>query len=194
MVSRSRGKLRIGWGAGILLLAAWPVNAQSGARLGSPSDAQAEIVPRAMRSSSPARSDEDPRSGAVVRVIDDPSTGNYWLLERDPRHPGGPGRLVLVPRKAGADGPGRAGEDAGSPDAAEAPVLIQLTPVIRAGDPLIVEENTPVVEARLEGVALGPAVLGATFEARLRIGGKVVRAVALGAGRAAFADEIGARP
>jgi hypothetical protein len=64
--------------------------------------------------------------------------------------------------------------------------------VIHAGDRLIVEENTAVVESRLEAVALGPAVVGSPLDARLKVGGKVVRAVALGRGRAAFLAE--ARP
>lgn len=63
----------------------------------------------------------------------------------------------------------------------------QPLPVIRTGDRLIVEENTALVEARLEAVALGPAQPGSSFNVRLVAGGKIVRAVALGPGRAAFA-------
>jgi predicted secreted protein len=66
--------------------------------------------------------------------------------------------------------------------------------VIHTGDALILEENTALVEARLEAVALGPAVSGLAFNVRLKIGGNVVRAVALGPGRAAFAPESEARP
>lgn len=136
--------------------------------------------------------------GEVVRAIDDPYTGNYWLLERDPDHPGGPGRLVLVPRAAQTDGPdsepGSESDGAGPRQAAPDAIARALAPVIRAGDRLMVIENTAVAEARLEAVALGPAVRGADFEVRLQIGGKEVRAVALGPGRAAFADQIGARP
>ena len=32
----------------------------------------------------------------MVREIDDPHTGDRWKLMRDPVHPEGPGRLVLV--------------------------------------------------------------------------------------------------
>jgi hypothetical protein len=116
----------------------------------------------------------------IVREIDDPHTGGRWLLARDPVHPGGPGRLVLaggvritVPR------PG-------------APIVEPPHPVIHAGDRLVVEENTTVVEARLEAVALGPAAIGSPLDVRLKIGGTVVRAVALAPGRAAFLAE--ARP
>ena len=66
--------------------------------------------------------------------------------------------------------------------------------MIHAGDKLIVEEHTAVVEARLEAVALGPAAQGAVFKARLKIGGKVVRAVAVSAGHAVFAPEEAAQP
>src|ERR1039458_10642181 len=34
--------------------------------------------------------------GEIVREIDDPHTGHSWLLVRNDRHPGGPGRLVLA--------------------------------------------------------------------------------------------------
>jgi predicted secreted protein len=61
--------------------------------------------------------------------------------------------------------------------------------VIHTGDLLVVEENTAVVEARLEAVALGPAWAGSSFDVRLKIGGKVVRAIALASGRAVFSPE-----
>jgi hypothetical protein len=66
--------------------------------------------------------------------------------------------------------------------------------MIHAGDALILEEHTAVAEARLQAVALGPAAKGAVFEARLKIGGKMVRAVAISAGRAGFAPEEAAQP
>ncbi len=126
-------------------------------------------------------------SGEVVREIDDPHTGDQWMLTRDPVHPEGPGRLVLVA------GPGMRLASAGTRDetqpAASAPNRTAHQPVIHAGDTLIVEEHTAVVEARLEAMALGPAVQGAVFKARLKIGGKVVRAIAVSAGRAVFAQE-----
>jgi hypothetical protein len=118
--------------------------------------------------------------GEIVREIDDPHTGARWLLMRNPIYPAGPGRLVLVGgMRIAALQPG-------------APVAEPPRPIIHAGDRLIVEENTAVVESRLEAVALGPAVVGSPLDARLKVGGKVVRAVALGRGRAAFLAE--ARP
>ncbi|MGA3262724.1 MAG: hypothetical protein ABSC47_01615 [Terracidiphilus sp.] len=122
-----------------------------------------------------------PAYGEIVREIDDPHTGARWLLMRDPSHPGGPGRLLLV----GGFRP----EYRPSQPGVEPP-----RPVIRAGDRLIVEENTAVAEARLEAVALGPAVIGSPLDARLKIGGNVVRVVAVAPGRAAFQPQAEARP
>ena len=53
----------------------------------------------------------------------------------------------------------------------------------------MVEEHTAVADVRLDAVALGPAVKGAHFKARLKLGGKVVRAVAVSEGRADFAPD-----
>ena len=98
---------------------------------------------------------------------------------RDAAHPGGPGRVVLISpertenRFESARG---AGKNSAS---ASAPVL-----VIHGGDEVIVEEHTPVVDARLEAVAMGPAASGGQFRVRLTIGGKVMRAVATAPGHA----------
>lgn len=126
----------------------------------------------------------------VVREIDDPHTGARWLLMRDRNHPAGPGRLVLIAtanRQAGQNEPG----GAISPASTE---MVLPRPIIRAGDRLVVEENTAVIEARLEAVALGPATLGSVFDVRLKMGGKVARAVAMAPGRAAFQAQTEARP
>jgi len=114
--------------------------------------------------------------GAVYREIDDPNTGIHWLLVRETGHPGGPGRLVPVWRgTAGISAAGSATKPA--------------RPVIRTGDHLLVEESTAVVEAHLEGSALGTAAVGAPLAVRLTMGGRVVTAVALGPGRAALEGE-----
>jgi hypothetical protein len=125
----------------------------------------------------------------VVREIDDPHTGARWLLMRDPSHPGGPGRLLESTRNpARQRHPAR--QDAAGVKASSA----ELRPVLHAGDRLIVEENSAVVESRLEAVALGPAVLGSVLNVRLSVGGKVVRAVALAPGRAVLQPGMEARP
>ncbi len=117
--------------------------------------------------------------GEVLREIDDPATGDQWLLVRDPARPAAPGRLVRVRHGTGpaAMKPGERGVPV-SP----APILSQ--PIVRAGDSILVEEHTPVVDARLEAVALEPAAQGAVFRARLTVGGATVRVVADAPGRA----------
>jgi hypothetical protein len=127
-------------------------------------------------------------STLTVREIDDPHSGARWLLMRDQGHPGGPGHLVLA---SGLQNGARADRQRLSTLRTEP---IPLLPVIRVGDKVIVEESSPVIEARLEAVALGPAAVGSALEVRLRIGGKVVRAVALAPGRATLQPEIEVRP
>lgn len=170
---------------------------------------QAAIVasPRAMGMISSARPGVAAMQagGEVVREIDDPHTGARWLLMRDSGHPGGPGRMVLAfaPRGQALSnaGNGVANEvrsetrietrsDSGQSLAGNAPA----PPVIRAGDRLTVEENTAVIEARLEAVALNPAAIGSPLNVRLAIGGRVVRVVAVATGRAALPAETEARP
>ena len=124
-------------------------------------------------------------AGEIVREIDDPNSGARWLLIRNADHPGGPGLLVLVEAGRNPVQQSQAGFE---------PSVLEPRTVIRAGERLIVEENTPVVEARLEAVALSPAVVGSVLDARLKIGGRVVRAVALGPGRAELQPQTEARP
>jgi hypothetical protein len=125
-----------------------------------------------------------------VREVDDPHTGVRWLLVRDWSHPGGPGRMVTAAEfesKEGVQLPG-GWRDSRLGDS------VSFRPVVRAGDRLVVEEHTRVVDAYLEAVALGPASVGSALNVRLKVGDRVVRAVALGPGRAAFVPELEARP
>jgi len=146
------------------------------------------VVPSAGPDSAPGTA-----AGDVVKEIDDPENGNRWLLMRDPSHPSGPGllRLAGMPASRGLEQQegARHGEPAQAslpPTALEpAPVL----PVIRAGDRIMVEQHTRVVDARLEAVAISPARAGAVFRARLLMGGGMIRAVAVAAGRATMAEE-----
>src|ERR1035438_5187951 len=159
---RMRTGRELRWCGAVLILAATlgvrgqaPAGAESGSRLWIASAQRSPVLA--------------PAPGAVVREIDDPHTGTRWLLMRDMSHPGGPGRLVQA-------------EDAGNRAAQNKPEIepyhAKFRPVLRAGDRLVVEENTPRVEARFEAVALGPAALGSVLAVRLTLGGKVVRAVA----------------
>jgi hypothetical protein len=130
--------------------------------------------------SSPGSSSAFPiPAGEIVREIDDPHLGYRWLLVRDDSHPGGPARLVMASAARGSGLEARQG----TPQADAPP------PVIRAGDRVILEEHTSIVDAHLEAVAMAPAWAGSAFDARLSIGGRVVRAVASGPGRAIFQEE-----
>jgi len=126
----------------------------------------------------------------LVREIDDPHSGQRWLLCRDAKHPEGPGRMVPAGGTSGAAAGAGTGQRTGAgigklPGEAGADAL----PVIRAGDRVVLEEDSPMVEVRLEAVALGTAMAGGPLKVRLRIGGRVVRTVALAAGRVAPATE-----
>jgi hypothetical protein len=149
-------------------------------------------LPRVLEVTPGPASAGSPAAGEALREIDDLHTGDRWLLMRDSIHPGGPGRLVLVADGGSRSGPGEAGS--ARPEASPAADRRLPAPVIRAGDRLVLEEKTAVIEARLEAVALGPAANGAPLTVRLEIGGMVVQAVALGPGRAAFAEQIEVRP
>jgi hypothetical protein len=133
---------------------------------------------------------------SALRTIDDPPTGHRWLLMRDAEHPGGPGKLVLsteAPPSVGASGvvSGAGGSMALRPTlSTSAKALVSggaAQPQIRSGDRLLVEEHSQVADVQLMAVALGPAMIGSVFKARLEIGGKVVSVVAVGPGRASFA-------
>lgn len=107
---------------------------------------------------------------APLREIDDPNSGARWLLYASRN--GGPGQLVLVTAPVSEH----------SAQGSIAPLLPP--PVIRAGDRIVLEEHTAVVDARLEAVALNPAVPGGALRVRLAIGGRVVSAIAVMPGRA----------
>ena len=123
--------------------------------------------------------------GGPIRVIVDPATGDRWLLRRDAAHPGGPGRWARVMR-----GPARGGTPGGAAPATAAAGK----PVIHAGDRLIVEENTPVVEAHLEAVAMTSAAAGGAVQVRLAIGGAVLSATVRAPGLAEMTAQPEVQP
>jgi len=135
-------------------------------------------------------------AGQVIRVIDDAATGDRWLLMRDASDPGGPGRMVRATSTSAGSTDGFESEAAriAAVRAANRVARPAMAPVIRAGDAVIVEEHSTVVDARLEATALGSAGPGSEFEARLKIGGKAIRVVALGPGRAVLESERKAHP
>ena len=112
--------------------------------------------------------------GEVLREIDDPHTGDCWLLMLDPAHPGGPGRLLLA----------SAGRKALQGQVRPIVGPVQALPVIRPGERVALEEHSAVADAHMEAVAMGPARNGDSFNVRLKIGGQILKAVALGPGHA----------
>lgn len=127
-----------------------------------------------------------PRPSELLREIDDPNLGRRWLLYRDSGHPGGPGRLVL----AGSMAPDRSHISASGSEG----IASTSRPVIRGGDPVVLEESTPIVDARLQAIALGPALEGSRLKVRLAIGGKVVAAIAIAPGRVELAPQLEGQP
>jgi hypothetical protein len=119
----------------------------------------------------------------VLRELDDPATGNLWLVMRDPNHPAGPGRLVLAERRTDC-------EETHCVPKQPVPEL----PIIHTGDAVTVEEHTIVLDIRLQAVALEPSLQGASFKARLKIGGKVARVMAIAPGHAVFLPESEVKP
>lgn len=165
--------------AGWLALA---LGGSAGAQPGSNAAASPQTVPSV---TTPTETALDP-GGALLREIDDPFTGNLWLLLRDADRPAGPGRLVLAGQRTGTQQRREIDQMLSAPSAE--------TPVIHAGDALLIEEHTPLVDTRLEAVALGSAVKGAYVRARLKIGGKVVKVEAVSPGHAVFSPESKAEP
>ena len=172
MRSAGHRKLASGWLAAALVLfvAGWPLPARGQTDSGSAFSGHSMALASA---TAPGKSQD------VLRELVDPHSGDHWLLLRDPSHAGGPGRLVLAPKRCGVP--------AGSSTRSSA--VTGAVPVIRAGDTLVVEEHTAIADARLEAVALNAAPVGQNLNARLKVGGKVVRVMAEGRGLAVLAED-----
>jgi len=148
----------------------------------------------------PLEAQQAERAGSVpnapnpVRRISDPHTGMQWILERDLSNQGGPGRMVLEKDESRHRTTAAAEQNVGSLDASrprQQPSIASAPIVIRAGDRLVLGEDTPHVETRLEAVALTSAAVGAEFTARLTFQGAIVRAVAFEPGRATLGRALG---
>jgi hypothetical protein len=124
-------------------------------------------------------------NASVVRTIRDPHTGLCWIVTREAGATGGPGRMVQAVDKECTSKPLKQNIKQN----AETEYNLQ-TPAIRPGDRLVVEENSARVEARLSAIALAAAKVGSSFNVRLAIGGKTLRVIALGPGRAAIVPEM----
>ncbi len=127
-----------------------------------------------------------PDPSDLLAETDDSSLGRRWLLYRNPRHPEGPGRWIALTVAAPIPS-----------QVASLPVqgsgALQ-RPTIRAGDRVILEESTPIVEARLEAIALVSAFPGSRLRVRIVLGGKVLEAIAIAPGRVALAPQPEGQP
>jgi hypothetical protein len=134
----------------------------------------------------------------ILREFDDSNNGVRWLLVRDESHPGGPGRLVPV--MGSVPTPQWKSTEKGKTPVVQSiakvanPGTAAPSLIVRAGDRLIVEEHTRVADVHLEAVALGSATAGAALNVRLKLGGKVLRAIVIEPGRATLQTETEARP
>ncbi|WP_263352133.1 hypothetical protein [Acidicapsa acidisoli] len=152
--------------------------------------------------------------GEAGREFVDPCLGSHWRIQSNAEHPGWPGRLVLVNAGAGPDRGGNSAAATGSAGNGSNQVSLpagngsQFSPnitrplAVRAGDRLIVEQDSAVLHAEIEAVALESARTGDSVRVRLSAGsttphgiaGKVVSVIATGAGQARWTIEEEVKP
>lgn len=134
----------------------------------------------------------DTARGEIRREIADPCLGLHWRLIADPAGQGRPGRMVLLDQNgATAYGSVSGGHTMLAPAAS---TLDSVSVIIRAGDHVVVDQDTGVVRARLNAIALESAASGQRLRVRLIVGpgpsknaeltapGPVVSALATAAG------------
>ena len=115
---------------------------------------------------------------SVVTERTDPATGAHWVLVRDASNAAGPARWVLATARGQTGARSRVD-----------PGVSPQTSVIHAGDRIVVEEQTTVLEARFEATALTGAKSNERLRARLTIGGRVLSARAIAPGLAEIEEE-----
>ena len=140
--------------------------------------------------------ERDAVPGTGRREIVDPCLGFHWQLIPDPSHAGRPGRLVLLNQDVQSSSQSAIHRSPGEIDSAtNSPALI-----ILAGAHVIVHQETGVVRARLNAIALESVGLGQRLRVRLLLGtamarnaeptspGMVVSALATGYGEVRWTD------
>ncbi len=165
----------------VLFSHSWPAIAAGPAGNREPEPQASPLVRIEVRGPAQEAFEGQPRGGVpgqLQREIVDPCLGTRWELIADALHPERPGRLIQV--GAGVPPQGQTGSrlsidgvhGVSQTDAAQA--LSTTTPLIRAGDRVTVIQETAMLRARLQAVALEPAVKGHTMRVRL-IGGQDTR-------------------
>lgn len=117
----------------------------------------------AVAQSAPAAPPSEPETRIFVRDLVDPASGEHWHLYRGTG--AGPGRLVRI--------------DSTSALEQQVPTAARPLLVVHAGDPVIVEEHTPVMDLRLEAIALRSAAVGSELTVRLKYSGQIVHVKAV---------------
>ena len=118
----------------------------------------------------------------VIRSFEDVGTHQSWTVVQDKKRPAAPARLVGPTILHG----GRASAE----ESGEALLQMASRLIIHAGDSLIVDEHTAIVDARLEATALGAAARGERLKVRLKTGDRIVPAIAMEPGQAEILSPI----
>lgn len=147
--------------AGLMLLCPWPLAALKPAP-SPPGAPQMRLEVRGQAAEAIDPQLPTRTQAPSQRDIVDPCVGTRWQLVADSQHPERPGRLVPVYSGVlRASNPIPAG-------------LVRLPtpsppamPAIHAGDRIAVSQQTPVLRARFQAVALESAAFGQTFRVRL---------------------------
>ena len=116
-----------------------------------------------------------------IRTIEDPATHQRWMLLQNLNQPAAPALFVPTPQEFFCTGLG--------PKRCELTVQRASHAVIHAGDQLILSEHTRVSDAELEATALKTAAIGERLPVRLKLGGRILSAIATAQGRATLSGE-----
>jgi hypothetical protein len=112
----------------------------------------------------------------AVRLIEDRSTHQCWVLLKDLVYPAGPARLKPA-----------CNSDLAVPGSKKATAILRSSrpvPVIHPGQLLVVTQRTPQSELHLEATALGTAAVGEILRVQLKGAGWILPVIADAAGRA----------
>lgn len=104
--------------------------------------------------------------GPLQREIVDPCLGTRWQLIADTQHPERPGRLVPVDFRLLRAASARPRESPSAPISPPAATLAA-PPIIRPGNRITVTQQTSILRARFQAVALESAAAGQTLRVRL---------------------------
>jgi hypothetical protein len=148
----------------------------------------------------------------LLRETEDPCLGQHWRLLVDSIHPERPGHWYLMfteeskamqpdltdpfihSRPSSRLFPTAPSDALLRPQSARATRVAAQPIVIRVGDPVTVDQSSPVLQARFLAVALERAVVGQRLRVRLRVPraegvGVVVSVIAVGTGRASWLSD-----